>query len=170
VSTARSRAILDFFKEIDRLDYYEVLGISKTACASSIRTAYYEKARLFHPDGNRESPEALKLACRHIAQRLNESYCVLRDPGRRQAYDEERTLRKRLRVPLAETQRESLRRSLEAQTGSTAKGLQYAERGLACARTGDWKGAARNFQTALTFEPNNPHLRRRLGDARRQIA
>ena len=170
MSDTGAQAILALYEDLDRLDYYEVLEVPPAASASAIRSAYYERARRFHPDQNQHRPSALSLPCRRIAQRLNESYCVLRDPGRRQAYDEERVLRKRLRVPLAKAQSESERRSHEAQTGATTRGRQYAERGMACTRAKDWKGAARNFQTALTFEPSNAHLRRRLLDARRRIA
>lgn len=169
MSGAPPKAILAFSALIDRLDYYEVLGLSPSANTAAVREAYYRRARLFHPDANREISEVLESRCRRIAQRLNESYCILRNPGLRQAYDRERNEYQRLRIPLAKAQRESVRRSREAHTGRTARGRPYAERAQACARSQDWPGAVRNFLTALTFEPDNETLRSDLADARRHL-
>ena len=170
MSGAPPRAILALSALIDRLDYYEVLGLSPNANAEAIRKAYYRRARRFHPDANPELSEVLAGRCRRIAQRLNESYCILRDPGLRQAYDRERNGRRRLRIPLAQAQRERSEQSRNAHRGQTTRGRQYAERAHACLRDEDWVGAVRNFQTALTFEPDNENLSRHLAEAQRRIA
>ena len=63
-------------------DYYEVLGISRTASGEEIKRAYRQMALKYHPDrnpGNREFEEKFKEAA--------EAYSVLGDPGKRLTYD-----------------------------------------------------------------------------------
>lgn len=62
-------------------DYYEVLGLSKTANADEIRRAHRKLAREFHPDINK-SPDAAK----RFAE-LQEAYEVLSDEKSRAQYD-----------------------------------------------------------------------------------
>src|SRR5690606_31234937 len=63
-------------------DYYEILGVPRTADADTIKKAYRKLALQYHPDrnnGSRESEERFKEA--------TEAYEVLRDPEKRAAYD-----------------------------------------------------------------------------------
>lgn len=64
------------------IDYYEVLGISKTATADDIKTAYRKLARKLHPDLNPNDKEANKKF-----QQVNEANEVLSDPEKRKKYD-----------------------------------------------------------------------------------
>lgn len=64
------------------IDYYQTLGVDKTASADDIRKAYRKLARKYHPDVNPDNPEAkLKF------QQLNEANEVLSDPDKRKKYD-----------------------------------------------------------------------------------
>ena len=64
-------------------DYYEVLGVNKTASADEIKKAYRKLAMQYHPDrnpDNKEAAEKFKEIC--------EAYEVLSDTDKRQRYDQ----------------------------------------------------------------------------------
>ena len=65
------------------IDYYEVLGVPKTAEAKEIKKAYRKLARKYHPDVNPNDPEAKKKF-----QQVNEAHEVLSDPEKRKKYDQ----------------------------------------------------------------------------------
>ncbi len=66
----------------DKRDYYEVLGVDKSADASTIKKAYYKLAKQYHPDanpGDKVAEEKFKEA--------NEAYEVLSDSDKKAKYD-----------------------------------------------------------------------------------
>ena len=64
-------------------DYYELLGVSRTAAVKDIRAAYRKLARKYHPDlnpGDKSAEEKFK--------QIQEAYEVLSDTKKRQVYDQ----------------------------------------------------------------------------------
>ncbi len=63
-------------------DYYEVLGVPKTADATALKKAFRKLALKYHPDRNPDDPEA-----EHRFKEVAEAYEVLSDEQKRQIYD-----------------------------------------------------------------------------------
>uniref|UniRef100_A0A1I8I6F2 J domain-containing protein n=1 Tax=Macrostomum lignano TaxID=282301 RepID=A0A1I8I6F2_9PLAT len=63
-------------------DYYEVLGLGRQADQKDIKRAYYQLAKKYHPDVNKNDPGAAKKF-----QEVSEAYEVLSDEAKRRQYD-----------------------------------------------------------------------------------
>jgi curved DNA-binding protein len=66
-------------------DYYETLGVPRTASADEIRTAFRKLARKYHPDVSKDKN---KKQAEEKFKEINEAYEVLGDPAKRKKYDE----------------------------------------------------------------------------------
>lgn len=68
---------------VSKRDYYEVLGVSKNAGTDEVKKAYRKLARQYHPDVNREDPNASEKF-----KEVTEAYEVLSDDNKRARYDQ----------------------------------------------------------------------------------
>ncbi|MDA0711663.1 MAG: J domain-containing protein [bacterium] len=66
---------------MDFKDYYDILGVSKTATQSEIQKKYRKLAKEYHPDKNKD------LAADGMFKEIGEAYDVLKDPEKRTKYD-----------------------------------------------------------------------------------
>ena len=67
---------------MNKRDYYEVLGIDKSASEAEIKSAFRKLAKQYHPDVNKAPDAEAKF------KEIQEAYAVLSDEERRKQYDQ----------------------------------------------------------------------------------
>lgn len=87
-------------------NHYQTLRLSSQATQAEIKQAYRQLVKLFHPDSNPQTSD------REQILRINAAYEVLRDPHKRQSYDQSLH---RSYPPLSERQQERQQRAATAQ-------------------------------------------------------
>ncbi len=65
-------------------DYYDILGVTKSATEAELKSAYRKLALKWHPDRNQDKKEEAEKQFKEI----NEAYQVLSDPKKKQMYDQ----------------------------------------------------------------------------------
>ena len=72
----------------DKRDYYEVLGLEKSASADDIKAAYRKAALKWHPDRWVSGTDAEKKTAEEKFKEASEAYSVLSDPDKKAKYDQ----------------------------------------------------------------------------------
>ena len=67
---------------MEQKDYYQILNVEENADAEQIKEAYRQLAFKYHPDRNKEKPDATE-----TMKSVNEAYAVLSNPEKRREYD-----------------------------------------------------------------------------------
>lgn len=157
---------------LDRLDYFQVLGATHDAPLSDLKSRYHQLQRNYHPDSFFTSPDPeLKWAVTAIAKRVAEAYVILRDADKRAKYtrditgpDRDRKLRYN-----DESAREQ-RIEKEQEFGKTPNGRNLWKKASASIKKGDLPAAIRDLKTALIFERDNDLFKAKLAELEAELA
>lgn len=101
IDEALQKRVHETFHRADKLNYYELLGVSVDADRAEIRKAYFAHSKVFHPDayfGKRLGPYKTQMEV--IFRKMTDAYEALGRPKKREAYD--RYLRQSIAVSKAE--------------------------------------------------------------------
>merc|ERR1719379_1078014 len=71
----------------DKIDFYSVLGVQKTATGRDIKSAYYKLAKQYHPDMQQGKSESDKNKAKEKFKEIQEAHEVLGDDKTREEYD-----------------------------------------------------------------------------------
>ncbi len=160
---------------IEDLDYYQVRKVEPGAALGTIRAAYHEQSRIFHPDRYLSvDDDSLRRAVNDVAKRIKEAYSVLRHPVKRRQYNLVLQDGSRREKGLRFTQATAVaaQRAREEAVGKTPKGREFIRMAEEERRKGNFAAALRNVKMALVYEPGNPRfvaLQQEIGQSQRGI-
>lgn len=138
---------------------YETLGVSKTAATKEIKEAYFNSARLFHPDKFRhETPENSR-RLHHAFSEIARAYEMLKNEDTRSAYDF------KLRKEYENSQKRVSTAALTIGENETAVGLESFEQGLAAISDDNYSSAATHLARAVHYNPQSARFHAHFGKA-----
>jgi curved DNA-binding protein CbpA len=176
------RYILEVYRRLQLLTHHELLGIPRDADRNVVRRAYFQLARVIHPDryfGQRLGSYKPKMEA--IFARVTKAYETLSDANARAAYEANLLAAvgetvERPPAPVAPATPTSVKRPagpdenarrLEQGRAPAARHAQAAARALA---VGDVVAAAQSYREALQLTPDDAALRQAADEVQRQVA
>lgn len=151
----------ELYAGLDRLPYHAFLGIGPEVEGESLRAAFYQRARLLHPDRFFSHPDRnLRAKVHAVYKRITEGYRVLIDPELRRSYEERRAQGPEV-VRLDQRDRPAPpKRPEDAIAHPGAK--KYFLLALEAERRGDTRSAKLNLSLALQLDPQSTVLKEKL--------
>ena len=151
---------------LDKLDYFQVLGVDREATLDALKRQYHMLQRTYHPDSFFTSPDdQLRDAVHRIAKRVIEAYVILRDPEKRRKYTDDIAGPERdKKLRYTEESDQEQRKANQEKTGRTPQGRQLWRKAQDALKRGDTASAIRDLKTALLFEQGNSLFTDALAD------
>jgi curved DNA-binding protein CbpA len=151
--------------------YYEVLGVAADASPESMKAAYYQLARRYHPDRFGRSEASLLSRVESAFARITQAYETLRDDGLRASYNSKLRARKKAEQVAADSAPKAAAPTAEPVASGVAEPvIPAAERaealfkeGLTALELGQHKVALGFFASASRTVRNEPRYRAAYG-------
>jgi DnaJ-class molecular chaperone len=161
-----AQALAGWLAVLDKLSYYDLLGVHPKASHDDLRRAFHVFAESFHPDAHHARPPEEKKAVDTIFKRGAEAFRVLSEPHLRAQYDQALTLvadKGSARAAVAQTRTVSNAsiapapmRLIDSIKSPGAR--PFVLRAEELARKNDFKQAKLQLTMALHMERGNPRL------------
>jgi curved DNA-binding protein CbpA len=186
----RRRYIDEAYAKLERLTYYSLLGVPRTADAKAVKNAYYRLAGVVHPDryfGKRLGDYKAKIEA--LFNEITAAHDTLSSAEKRADYDawlgrieaREGTESEPAGVappavvapvdPRIAAKRQAALDGLKQHfADGKAKAQKYAEAGARARAAGDVVAAAEAYRSALTFAPGDPALTAAFEETQRAAA
>jgi curved DNA-binding protein CbpA len=150
--------------------HYEVLGVNWDVTAQSLKNAYYQLARRYHPDRFRRSHPAVVSRLESAFARITQAHETLRDDSLRATYNSKLEARRKA-AQLADSAPKTAPAPQDSvPEGEPEPGVSKAERaaeqfkeGIAALELGERKVALGLFASAARTVPNEPRYRANYG-------
>jgi len=148
VAALTREALQEAFDRRGDRNFYELLGIGRNAAAQEVKRAYFEMAKLYHPDMH-FSPEMsdMKKQLAALFDAVHEAYATLADQAKRDRYDRE------LAKGTAAHQGTQHERPVQPDTKQAA--AIRSEEGMKQFNQGNFWGAEESFLQAVHLDPEN---------------
>jgi curved DNA-binding protein CbpA len=182
--------ILEFETRL-ALPYHQILGVPVSADTKTVKRAYFELSKEFHPDRYfRREIGPFKLRLERVFKKIVEAYELLSDPTTRAELDrvraeeaaakpapaaapspivDPRTAEEVARVAQGKSHLPHLHaRRLRALAERRAKAKGFFEAGMAAFREGRWLEAAGSVRLAVAFDPANDAMKESFADVQRK--
>jgi len=158
-------------RDLDRLDYFQILGCEPDTPLEVLKRQYHQLQRNYHPDAFFQSPDPeLRSAVLKIAKRVAEAYVILRDPRKRARYTADiQSPERASKLRYTEETEQELRREQMQRTGKTPQGQKLFKKASDAMKAGDYATAERDLKTALIFEPGSELFTQMLEDVRAKL-
>ena len=150
--------------------HYEVLGVESAAAPETLKSAYYDLARRYHPDRFRKADPGLLTRMESAFARITQAYDTLRDDDLRANYNAKLQARKKAQQiadatakPVAATTETSATPDGIPQISVAQRAADDFKEGLAALEQGQRKLAAGLFASAARLVPNEARYRAYYG-------
>lgn len=144
------KILVEFYKKIEGKNHFEVLGISPGAKEADVKRAYYNLAKLYHPDLYENASD------KKIVSIANNVFCLISSAYEVLSYDKSRR-----------EYEEQLRRGVIEGDSTSASRILLAEmefkKGQGYLRVNNFKDAVKSFQTAVNMNPEEGEFYAYLG-------
>lgn len=148
-------------------DHYQVLGVSRSATPQELRKAYFQLAKVYHPDRHFEAEMSdMKEALEALFTRIHNAYQTLNDPGQRQAYDGASVGKP---APTAHYEEKRPEEYVENYAEKAGQAAAYFKAGMKDFNIGNFWGAAESFAWATRLDPVKSEYFYRYGIALTRI-
>jgi curved DNA-binding protein CbpA len=155
-------------RQLDELDYYALLSVSRDASVDEIKAGFRAFARRYHPDRYAGDTQRTAAATRAYV-RGTEAYRVLTHPEQRRAYDVSLG-QGQLRLGPQPIGRSGRPGTAEGQgEGIPVRARPFVARAEQALAAGDLKQARLHYQIALQHDPQSGALKKKLADVEAQL-